>query len=963
MYYSAITDKLKVSNIETSGNMDISGTLTVENLQVNNEILPEVRTSDTLIEINSDKLAVTGDVGVRNYIDATNYRDLVYNVPTNRYYGEGFTPAGFYNRTNATFSSADLGTTFRVDVNFTGDVTVFKKNEHTFTNGDSLTITVNPSRSGIFMFTITDDFTALEEISTYPDIFSTDICFVCAVYWNDTLDNLTGGIFDERHGITMDRSTHSYLHVTQGYKYVSGGQINGNELLGAAPSSDNDCRVYFDSTINMYDEDLFNQIVNDGTPTNPYEQDLGTGIASTNAAKIPTYYRSGSSGDWTAYLGALNIRFPFKYSTSIQYNQLSGPNWLSTDCVNNSYVCYYICATNDISTPVISLMSQYNPTSLTDAQEESIVDLSYQDPPYFFTPEIKPLWKIIYRVRDAYVTTANCAIYSFTDLRPSGVSIISGSAVTNHAGLSGLSYDNSGHTDFQRQTHFYASAPTANDDEVNTSGTMNGGAKLGDIWWDSSTHTGYIATDVTTAASVWKSIPSPGDGSNTSQIIQTYDVNGTGLYTEFIKDLYGVLALEALVHTTDSENFAFGIRNVGVSPSGRSDFVSIVQTEGKEAAFHMIFDETIGTSAGNRRVGLHYLPGTSTTDTFFTNYSLDLTTKVNRFKSITFDNRITESANIISEYYRGNGKLIYLNSDDTIDEAGDFISGDFTIMSKNTAIDSTLTVQNTDVGSTDYPNPTVQLKNRTQSGSAIGYIKLEGTVTQPSLAFGTDTDTDILFLNNSNAYFERPIVAPGDLVLLADVNNNEIASVQIGAGLVASPSLLAEFSELSGGTWLYNVNSDSQTSLEIDTATGKVTYSSSTREDKQDIVDFDVPTKEFFDRLRLRRYSRKISPGKIEVGFIAEEIEEALDDIGLPKSWLITHDKQGKITGYRDSQIKFLLFDRVMEQQQEIEELRTNLETLREENISMKQKMAQIETNHLLILERLEKYNLVETEK
>lgn len=127
----------------------------------------------------------------------------------------------------------------------------------------------------------------------------------------------------------------------------------------------------------------------------------------------------------------------------------------------------------------------------------------------------------------------------------------------------------------------------------------------------------------------------------------------------------------------------------------------------------------------------------------------------------------------------------------------------------------------------------------------------------------------------------------------------------------------------------YNAPAGTYQDVQYDTATNKLFYISSTLRDKEEIQDYDLNTKELFRNLRLRKYIRKNNEKRnFEIGFIAEEFEEALFNSQIEPDIFICRNQEQEITGWKNSLFPFLLFDRVMELEEENEILKTRMERL-----------------------------------
>jgi hypothetical protein len=213
---------------------------------------------------------------------------------------------------------------------------------------------------------------------------------ICIVYKNGANYRL----YDERHGTNMTSSTHAYLHLTRGTAYISG--------LTAA---------FADTSINLLggqyaDEDLFYSI----TGANPYQVSVVYRDVSLN-----WLWTSLQNSWWKAGTGGRP-----------QYDNAG----TLAELASNEYGVYYLVATNDTVSPIISLMGQAAYGTLAAARAATYSGLSFGTLP---SPEFKVLYKVIVDATSSSGTYAEAQ-----DLR--GNPQLSGTApiLTDHGSLTGL---------------------------------------------------------------------------------------------------------------------------------------------------------------------------------------------------------------------------------------------------------------------------------------------------------------------------------------------------------------------------------------------------------------------------------------------------------------------------------------------------------------------------------------------
>jgi len=251
---------------------------------------------------------------------------------------------------------------------------------------------------------------------------------VAIIYWNSVQQKAT--LFgDERHGITMDWQTHEYLHITRGAQYGSGFTISDFTLVGGG-SAGADAQIAVTSGT-IFDEDIKIEVVATATPTANFEQDLAI------PAKIPAIYRTGVGGAWYRDTAT---SFPLKFGTARPtYNLNTGGTWTTPDSGNNNYVAAWVVATNDVSEPVMFILGQREDSSLEQAQRGNTWDtLDLSNLPF---KEMRPLYRLIFEVRDAFSNSVKAALRDIQDNRTLSIIQVSTPNIVDHGVLDGLTDD------------------------------------------------------------------------------------------------------------------------------------------------------------------------------------------------------------------------------------------------------------------------------------------------------------------------------------------------------------------------------------------------------------------------------------------------------------------------------------------------------------------------------------------
>lgn len=274
--------------------------------------------------------------------------------------------------------------------------------------------------------------TSLAESGSFPGFNS---IFVAMVYWTGTKRL---GLADERHMVVMDWTTHGYLHNTVGTRYQSG--LTLVRLATGTGGANGDAQVSLDGGT-IWDEDIKIDIIRSASPSAPFEQELG--LSTTTPGQLPIYYRTGATGPWTKDTATTYPVRPFDGTpgSRIGYNLNTAGTWSIADPGSNNYVAVWIVATTSQDEPVIAIMGQRLDTSLANAQANNLWEsLSFGALPF---PEIKSLYRLIYRTNTAYANTIKAYVAHTQDLRsvsnlPAGTYVAS-----DHGSLSGRTAANS----------------------------------------------------------------------------------------------------------------------------------------------------------------------------------------------------------------------------------------------------------------------------------------------------------------------------------------------------------------------------------------------------------------------------------------------------------------------------------------------------------------------------------------
>lgn len=330
-------------------------------------------------------------------------------------------PTGFVDRTESTTSFDNSSRLFTIQPVTTSFSFYIKGTKFTKTTLQSITI---PNLAGNH-YVYFNDVGNLATTQTFTSAIIEQYAFVTVIYWN-TDTNTHSYFAEERHGITMDGATHSYLHTTFGARYISGLALE-NFTIG---DGTDDTHAQFTADLGaIRDEDLYLQL--------PAQ------------SQIPILFKQGQL--WRKKLAD---NFPLLYNDGVYYsgpripfNEFVAGSWQLTPVDSNKFVLVHFFATNDKETPIIGIQgtAQYNdiPAARIAAGTEisSLTGLPFA--------EFVAIGTVIFQtntytnIPDARVRAVNGANY--VDFRGTQLYTPAGEATT-HGLLSGLDKDD--HTQY-----------------------------------------------------------------------------------------------------------------------------------------------------------------------------------------------------------------------------------------------------------------------------------------------------------------------------------------------------------------------------------------------------------------------------------------------------------------------------------------------------------------------------------
>jgi hypothetical protein len=296
-------------------------------------------------------------------------------------------PMGFPNRTDTTLSWSDANKRFTITgTNFAFYVSGVKYVRST----ESVDITdtfglwyIYYNSSGVL--TASQSLWSLS--TTVP---------IATVYWNGT----NGLLSEERHGITMDWSTHQWAHDTIGCRYESGFAL---------------------TVTNSASWSLAAGIFHD--------EDIEHSYTAKTQARI--FYRGASGFTFTAATGNLFLQV----ASVLQYNNGTS----LADVSSAKFMAMWMFATPELATPISLIMGQREDNTIALARTNNTYEsLVLGSLPY---PEMKLLYRIIIKRNGAGVDYIEATDYRSVSNLSSGTYI-----ATAHSSLTGLTVDD--HTQY-----------------------------------------------------------------------------------------------------------------------------------------------------------------------------------------------------------------------------------------------------------------------------------------------------------------------------------------------------------------------------------------------------------------------------------------------------------------------------------------------------------------------------------
>jgi hypothetical protein len=368
----------------------------------------------------------------------------------------------------------------------------------------------------------------LAETNTFNNYLIDRWCYVAALYWDATNKVvISGNPFNEMHGKDMPSSVHSYLHRTQGTRYISGFGVVAN-AIGNGTLAEH-CQFSVASGVSQ-DEDIIHSHIAKALTGNIY----GIYLSGTNWRQTQTSYAVLTTGTGRA-----------------AYNQNVGGNWQLTEVPNNNFVLSHLLAIPGVSISTgsfIFVVGQASYTTLASAQAAALTErnslvtsgLPFAEFVWIATLIVKTATSYSNAVKSAFVQTSGGESY----VNWLNTTTSSGGSASNHNALGGLQGGVANEYYHLTLAEYNKLIPTINAQAGNYTAVLTDANSVTIDMTSASANTFTIPTNASVAFPVGSSLTvfRSGAGVTTIQATTGVILNGTSGASRLIEGRYqGVL--------------------------------------------------------------------------------------------------------------------------------------------------------------------------------------------------------------------------------------------------------------------------------------------------------------------------------------------------------------------------------------------------------------------------------------
>ena len=312
--------------------------------------------------------------------------------------------------------------------------------KYTFSTEQSVAI---DNTEGIwFIYFDGSTLTATQDIWTFDNTKA----FVMTLYW-DAINGNNVGYALQLHSWDIQDRLHKYLHFSFGTRFENG--------LGVALADTATVNV---APGELRDEDI-SVLITDDAGSGWWDQTL-------SPLTSPIFYRSGA-GVWRKIAASTSL---CHLDTNIPQVNIYSGTWQWANVTVNQYFAYWVVASSDNGEPVYLVPGQEDSTSLNNAiADNQLANMAFDGLP---TDEHKVIARMIIKRK---VASPYYELIQIDDYRYEGDEVVgTGSAVSDHGILTGLSDDDHAqyHNDARADT--WLGLDVANATEVLTSDGAGG---------------------------------------------------------------------------------------------------------------------------------------------------------------------------------------------------------------------------------------------------------------------------------------------------------------------------------------------------------------------------------------------------------------------------------------------------------------------------------------------------------